>query len=190
MSTAFETRELLPEDLLTMSDGNSFELVDGELVEMNMGATSSWVAGNLHVDLSLFVRQHDLGWVFPEGTSYQCYRDAPRKVRRPDVSFIRRGRLADEQIPDGHITIPPDLAVEVVSPRDTAYELEAKVGEYLNAGVRQVWVVQPDERSVYVYRADGSTVRMHRAGELDGGDVLPGFRCSLERLFPPVSVQT
>jgi Uma2 family endonuclease len=190
MSTAFETRELLPEDLLTMPDGSSFELVDGNLVELNMSTTSSWVAGNLLVELSLFVRQHDLGWVFPEGTSYQCYRDAPRKVRRPDDSFIRKGRFSNEQLPDGHITISPDLAVEVVSPHDAVYELEVKVREYLNTGVRLVWVLHPENRSAYVHRADGTTSWLSPASELDGEDVLPGFRCPLERLFPPVSVQT
>ncbi|HEU4754238.1 MAG TPA: Uma2 family endonuclease, partial [Armatimonadota bacterium] len=109
----------------------------------------------------------------------------PRDVRRPDVSFIARGRLPGEQLPKGHATVAPDLAVEVISPNDLFYEVEAKIGEYLEAGVRVVWIVNPQERSLHVYQGDGSTARLQETDTVSGEDVLPGFTCEVGSLFPP-----
>ena len=135
--------QFTPEDLLAMPDGDRYELVDGQLVERTMGALSTYIAGELFLLLGAFCKGHCLGWVFPGECSYQCFPDAPKKVRKPDVSFIRRGRLPGERIPEGHVPIPPDLAAEVISPNDLAYETDKKVEEYLGAGVRLVWVVNP-----------------------------------------------
>ena len=132
---------------------------------------------------------HKLGWVFPADNSYQCFPDAPDKVRRPDVSFIVLGRLPAEQLPEGHITIAPDLAVEVVSPNDRAYDIDHKVEEYISAGVRLVWVISPAGRTVRVHRADGTVALLGQKDELDGEDVLPGFSCAVCELFPPAGEQ-
>ena len=72
------------------------------------------------------------------------------KVRKPDVSLIRSGRLVDDKTPQGHCPIPPDLAVEVVSPGDLVYELEEKVAEYQKVGVPLIWVVQPLRRFAFI----------------------------------------
>ena len=85
-----------------------------------------------------------------------CFPDAPAKVRKPDASFIRRGRLPGEALPDGFCPIPPDVAAEVVSPNDLAYEVDEKVGEWLRAGVRLVWVINPRARIVAVHRRSTS----------------------------------
>ncbi|HTE19506.1 MAG TPA: Uma2 family endonuclease, partial [Armatimonadota bacterium] len=164
--------------------------VDGELVEQDMGAQSSWIAGEILRTVGNFCSRHNLGWVFNADCGYQCFPDARDKVRRPDVSFIARGRLPEDRIPDGHVPVPPDLAVEVVSPHDRFYEVERKVGEYLRAGVRLVWVVNPHERTVQVYRHDDSVSRLSETGELDGEGVLPGFRCPVRELFPPQAQAT
>src|SRR5947209_18492290 len=82
-----------PEDLLTMPDADAYELVDGYLVERKMGAWASYVAGEVYGILRDHNRAHRLGWVFPEGTSYQCFPDNPDKVRRADASFILLNRL-------------------------------------------------------------------------------------------------
>jgi Uma2 family endonuclease len=115
--------------------------------------------------------------------SYQCFPDRPRLVRKPDVSFICLGRLPEEREPEGHVRIPPDLAIEVLSPNDLDYETDEKVAEYLAAGVRLVWVINPEYRTVLVYRADRSIAGAWEEGELDGEDVLPGFKCPARNLF-------
>jgi Uma2 family endonuclease len=184
MSTADVQTGHTPEDLLTMPDAVSCELVDGELVERNMGAVSSWVAARVLALLSVVVERDSLGWLLGADGSYQCFGDDESRVRKPDVSFICRGRLPNETLPQGHVRIAPDLAVEVVSPNDRYYEVQAKVVEYLTAGVRQVWVIDPDNRTVTVRVLDvDQPTELREHDELTGGDVLPGFRCLVADLF-------
>jgi Uma2 family endonuclease len=183
MST-IETRPLItPDELLEMPDGDLYELVDGHLVERDMGFESSYIGARLARLIGNFCEDHPLGWVLGADCSYQCYPDRPKLVRKPDVSFIRLGRLPGEKPYEGHCLIPPDLAVEVVSPRDLFYEVSQKVEEYLGAGVRLVWVVDPEVQTVLIYRADGSIAGLRADGELDGEDVIPGFRCRVGSLF-------
>jgi Uma2 family endonuclease len=181
-STATQTL-YTPEDLLTMPDGDRYELVDGRLVEHDMGARASYVGGELFYRIQGHCRANNLGWAFPADTTYQCFPSKPNQVRKPDVSFIQRGRLPGEEVPEGHIRITPDLAVEVVSPKDTYYEVEEKVAEYLKAGIRLVWVVNPPLRKVRVHRANGTVADIGEEGDLDGEDVLPGFHCGVAELF-------
>jgi Uma2 family endonuclease len=174
-----------PEELLRLPDGGKgFELVDGRLVEKNMGGFASYVALRLGSRLVQFGEDRGLGCAFDSEGSYQCFPDAPRKVRKPDLSFIRRGRLPDEVIPSGHIKIPPDLAVEVVSPNDTAYEVDGKVVEYLGAGVPLVWVVYPETRSIHVYRSDGTASRLGENENLTAPELMPDFSVRVGDLFP------
>jgi Uma2 family endonuclease len=184
MSTATE-QTYTPEDLLTMPDGDRYELVDGHLVERNMSRISSWVEGEIHHHLTGFVRERKLGWVWISSMGYVCFPDSPKKVRFPDVSFVRKERLPDALTTDGgYIYIPPDLAVEVVSPNDEAREVEIKVVEYLGVGVPLLWVIFPESRTAYLHRRDGSVVRLREDDELTGENVLPGFRCRLGDIFP------
>ena len=171
-----------PEDLLSMPDGKNYELVDGRLEERDMGAESSWIEGWIYFQLMMFCEEHRLGRVWPSSNGYQCFPHAPGRVRRPDVSFIRAGRLPGDELPKGHVRIAPDLAVEVVSPRDLALELDEKLEDYQKAGVRLVWVVYPESRTVTIYRADGSVSRLHQDDVLSGEDVIPGFRCEVRSL--------
>jgi Uma2 family endonuclease len=179
-----------PEDLLELQDDRLYELVDGELVEKDMGAESSWIGGQLFGRLLAFNVAANLGWFFGADASYRCFLDDRSRVRLPDLSFIRYGRLEGERVPKGHITVPPDLAVEVVSPNDLYSEVTAKVREYLTAGVRLVWVVDPETRAVVVHRADGSVEIVSEDGELSGEDVLPGFSCRVGELFSPRVAET
>jgi Uma2 family endonuclease len=171
------------DDLLTLPEGDRFELVDGRLVEKDMGARSSHVGGELAYLLKVFNHTNPVGWVLPADASYQFLPDRPNLVRKPDVSFIRLGRLANEELPTGHIRLAPDLAVEVVSPNDLYYEVEEKVREYRQAGVRLVWIVTPPSRSVLVRRLDGTIAEVHEGDELSGEDVVPGFRCRVADIF-------
>lgn len=185
-----EQQIFTPEDLLKMPDGKHFELVDGELVEKEMSIVSGWVTSQIAGSLNAYVRANHLGLVITEVGSYRCFPDKPDQVRRPDVAFVARGRLSPDQFQEGHCPIAPDLVVEVVSPNDLYYEVDHKVTEYLNAGVRLVWVFNPNERNVRVFAADGSVQQKGESDELDGGDVVPGFRVPVRELFPPADLGT
>jgi Uma2 family endonuclease len=184
VSTAEQTT-FTAADLLAMPDGDRFELVDGKLVERDMGMESSVVAGRVFLRIGAFVEQHHLGWAAPEGTAYQCFEDDRERVRKPDASFVARGRFPNDTPPRGHCRIAPDLAVEVVSPNDSYYDVEHKVQEYLAAGVKQVWVVNPDRRNVRIHRLDGTTTDLDENDEITGEDVLPGFTCRVGEFFLP-----
>lgn len=173
-----------PEDLLAMPESKGYELVRGSLVELNVGALSSWIGANLARLLGNFVATQQLGWVWGAETGYQCFPDDPNRVRKPDASFIHKGRLPGGRIPEGFIRIVPDLAVEVISPNDSAYEVDTKIVEYLHAGVRLVWIVNPETRTIRIHRADGTIGWLTESDELSGEDVLPGFRCRVVELFP------
>jgi Uma2 family endonuclease len=186
MNTLLKAPPYTAEDLLTMPDGDRFELVDGNLVERKMSLWSSYIAGRLYYLLEAFAESQKPGWVLPEGTSYQCFPGQPLKVRKPDTSFIRFERLTAEQAQsEGHVKIHPDVAAEVVSPNDLYYEVEEKVGEWAQAGVSLIWVINPRTRTVTVRRADGTVTLLLESQELSGEGVIPGFRCQVRELFLP-----
>jgi Uma2 family endonuclease len=186
MSTAVATRarRYTPEDLLAMPDGEGYELVNGRLVKRKMGAESSLVGGKLYLRLTLFCEGHDRGTVWPADNGYQCFPHAPGLVRRPDVSFVKKGRLPGDVPPKGWIRIPPDLAVEVISPNDLVGELEEKLDDYHKAGVPLVWVIYPEQRKARVFRLDGTDAVLSEDDELSGEDAIPGFRCPLREILP------
>lgn len=183
MSTVLGKQQVTPAELLTMPDARRFELVDGELVERTMSFHSGWVTSLLNEKLTAYVRANQLGAASSEA-SYQCFAEDPDRVRRPDISFIERSRLMPSLM-SGHVPIPPDLAIEVASDNDTLFAVRRKIGEYLRAGVRLVWVVNPEEREVQVFRADGTYSLVHSGDSLDGENVVPGFRCPLAEIFAP-----
>ena len=187
MSTAVatETRRYTPEDLLAMPDEKNYELVNGQLVERKMGAESSRVGTRLCSRLDRLCEEHDRGTVWGADNGYQCFRHAPGLVRRPDVSFVKRGRLPGNISPDGWVKIAPDLAVEVVSPNDSVEELEETLEDYQKAGVPLVWVIYPKRRMARVFHLDGPPVQLKEDDELSGEDVVPGFRCPLREILPP-----
>jgi Uma2 family endonuclease len=107
--------------------------------------------------------------------------DEPPTVRAPDVAFVVQNRLAFD--PDRFAPLAPDLAVEIVSPSNTLSEIHAKVTDYLEFGTRLVWVVEPRTRSVTIYRSREEIRLLAGDEEIDGEDVLPGFRTSLPEFF-------
>lgn len=176
---------ITPEDLLRMPDeGRGYELVDGELKELNVSYLSSFVAGRAFARINMYVEQGNSGWVSPEGTSFQCFPDDPNKVRRADTAFHRLDRLTTEQArSEGHCTVVPDLVVEVVSPNDLAYEVNAKRIEWLDAGAKLVWVIHPEQQTIHAYHADGTVRLFTRNDTLTGEPVLPDFRVAVADLF-------
>ncbi|MGL6096353.1 MAG: Uma2 family endonuclease, partial [Fimbriiglobus sp.] len=174
--TAPAAARLTPDDLLLMgSEGKGFELVDGQLKEVPVSFLSSYVAGRAFRYLDRHVEAGGLGWVVPEGTSFRCFPDDPGRVRRADTAFFALDRVTVAQATtEGHFPIAPDLVVEVVSPHDLAYDLNRKVEDWLRAGTRLVWVIDPDARLVFGHRPDGVDIR-READSLTGEPVLPGF---------------
>jgi Uma2 family endonuclease len=184
MHSSVVSQRYTPEDLLAMPDGHRFDLVDGRLVERHMGAESSWIALQINRRLCNYAETSQYGLVLGPDCGYQIFPDEPNRVRFPDGSFIRSGRLPNDALPRGHIRVVPDLILEVVSPNDLAWEVDVKVTEYLQAGVRLVWVFYPDTRTVSVYRADGQAARLGVGETLSGAEVLPGFTCPVADVFP------
>jgi Uma2 family endonuclease len=132
----------------------------------------------------VFCREHDLGKVWPADNGFQCFPHAPGLVRKPDVSFVKKGRLPGDVSPDDWVKIAPDLAVEVVSPGDTIEEFDEKLDDYHRAGIPLVWVIYPKRRKARVIHLDGPDVVLGEDDELSGEDVIPGFRCPLRAILP------
>ena len=177
------------EDLWELSHSPEYadkrlELVEGELVIMSpAGGKHGGTAheGGRHV--GNFVDEHQLGYVTAAETGYILFKNPNGKdtVRAPDVGFISHDRLPNG-LPDGYIDSAPDLAIEVVSPNDSATEVHDKVTEYLKYGTRFVWVFYPKSKSAVAHTLNGSTT-LTIDDELDGGDVLPGFKLPLRKIF-------
>lgn len=179
---ASSLRSATEDDLRERSrSGARCELVDGRIVEMSpAGGRHGQVCARILARLVAHAEENDLGAVFDSSTGFRLPNG---NVRAPDVAFVVRGRLAGETAPAGFIALAPDLAVEVRSPDDSPRELLDKVGEYLAAGTRLVWLADPASRTLVVYRSLQDVTSHAGADAVDGGEVLPGFRCPLSRLF-------
>ena len=158
------------------------ELVRGVLVVREpAGYRHGDIAARLLLAIGSYVVERSLGRVFAAETGFTIARK-PDTVRAPDVAFISTARLPDPP-PHGFAELAPDLAVEVLSPDDRPAEVLEKVADWLRAGTALVWVVDPVRETTRVYRADGTASLLHADDELEGEDVLAGFRYSLGRLF-------
>jgi Uma2 family endonuclease len=163
-------------------DGSRQELVRGVIETMPPpGGIHGACCSRVALRLGNFVEERGLGHVFINDTGFVSERN-PDTVRGPDVSFWSKERLP--VVPEGYIEIPPDLATEVVSPSDHFSRIWKKVREYLDKGVRLIWVIDPFDRSVTVYRALKDLDILTETETLDGNDVVPGFSCRVAVLFP------
>jgi Uma2 family endonuclease len=186
MSTIEARQEISPEQFLALPDTARFELIDGNLVERNVSVLSSLVENLVALRLTAFTTNSQAGWVWGSSLGYQCFPQSPNKIRRPDVSFVRRDRLAAANLEDGFLKIRPDIVVEVVSPNDVKYEVDEKIEEYLSVGIPLVWIVNPETRIVEIHRRDGTVTKLHASDEISGDDVLPGFQCPVADFFPAI----
>jgi Uma2 family endonuclease len=130
-----------------------------------------------------YARERGLGIVVTE-TGFLLSVEPPT-VRGPDLAFLARESLPQELPSEGFWRVAPDLAIEVVSPSNTAAEIRGKVLEYLACGSRLVWVVDPATRSASAYRSRRDIALLTVDDDLEGGDVLPGFRLPIAELFDP-----
>lgn len=175
------TRVWTDDELMQLpDDGRKYELVDGELVVSPAGGRHGRTVVKLTVRLGSFVAEHGLGEVFDSSTGYRL---PGGNLRSPDLSFVAAARLAESGVPKGFLHIPPDLAVEVLSPDDRPRPVMDKVGEYIAAGVRLVWVIDPERETAAAYRSLTEVREIGRAEALQGEDVVPGFLCPLSALF-------
>lgn len=158
-----------------------YELIDGVLLEKDMGAYESYLALLIGTLLNEYVRQHNLGIVLGADGMMELF---PDRIRIPDVSFISADRKPFEAIQKKPVPeLFPDLAVEVVSTGNTRQEMEGKLHDYFNSGTRLVWLVYPKRRTVDVYTRPTAVRTLTEKESLDGGDVLPGFQLDIARLF-------
>ena len=170
------------EQLLETPGLGRCELVRGELIMMTpAGEEHGGIVANLTGHLWSFVRQRKLGKLYGAETGFQIGRE-PDTVRAPDVAFVRAERVPPAPL-RGFFQAPPDLAVEVLSPSDRASEVLDKVHQWLDAGCLAVWVVDPEKRPVSVYGRPDRAITLAAGDELDGADVLPGFRLPVSEIF-------
>src|SRR5262245_54075694 len=167
------------------SDTRHYELDAGELIEMaatgdRHGLVTNWLA----FLITGHVVERDLGEVTAAETGFVLFTNPKTgrdTVRAPDVASISKARLIPTT--GKFFRLAPDLAVEVVSPGDSARYIRRKVEQYLRAGTRLVWIVYPDDKLVDVYQP-GQDVKTYRPGDtLDGGDVLIGFQLAVSAIF-------
>lgn len=171
------------EELLVLDlPGKSTELVRGHLIVREPPSTYHGViAAKVTYILGAFVYPNALGSLIGQDTGFKIAAD-PDTVRAPDVAFVSSARTSAIG-PRGYAALAPDLVVEIVSPGDRRGELLAKVGDWLDAGVRLVWVIDPGRREAHVHRRDGGVAVVTAVDSIDGEDVLPGFSCQLSELL-------
>ena len=187
-TTTTEPRLLTAEDLLRLySEGVRGELIRGVLCEtMPTGELHGKIVTRLVGALFSFVEPRGVGTLFASDSGVWLERD-PDTVREPDVAFTSVERLPLDAWNTGYSELPPDLVVEIASPSDSRREVHDKARMWLSHGVRLVWVVHPETRTVDVYRPDGGAATIAEQDTLDGLDVLPGFTCAVRAIFgsPP-----
>lgn len=170
------------EELLLMPEGTHGEIVAGVYVPMTGGGGAHGsVIARITVALGSFVYARNMGEVFGTETTFRLTR-GPETTRCPDVAFVRAERLP-LGVPSGVFEGAPDLAVEVLSPSNTAAEMGRKLAEYFRHGARQVWMVDPETRTVAAHTAGGLPRFLEGGGVLDGGDLLPEFSTPIAAFF-------
>jgi Uma2 family endonuclease len=171
------------EDLEQMEGEVPYELIRGVLHDVApCSMKPSVIAARVLLRVGVYVEQHDLGYFTGSDGGFVLSRD-PDTMVAPDVGFIRAERLSNGIDFSGFCPIPPDFAVEVMSPSDRPRDVKEKIDLYLKAGVPLVWWVKPEERGVTVYRSGQQPRNYHAGDELDGEPVLPGFRLAVRDVF-------
>lgn len=171
------------DEMLDLEQGDhSYELVDGRLEELNVGVPAAYVAQRVCVLLGNHCGLPPIAYVLTEN-GFACFSGRKGRMRKPDVSVILVERLTAAEIAAGFTPVRPDIAIEVISPKDQVVQLEVKLDDYRSAGIPLVWLVYPSLRRVHVLPIGGPTVTLGPDDELTGGAVLPDFRCKVSDLF-------
>jgi Uma2 family endonuclease len=164
------------------NDDYHYELVEGRVVRVSPpGSRHAVLATRIASLLHYHVTTHRLGAVMTSGGVKLAAN--PDTVREPDIAFVRQDQIPETGVPDGFWPGAPDLAVEIRSPGDRLSEIRAKVNDYLARGVRLVWVVDPKKETVTAHDPQSAPVTLGGDDILNAGDVVPGFSCSVSRIF-------
>ncbi len=179
-STALMTAE----ELLQLPRGHfRAELINGELITMPLsGAPHGRITARLTGSLVQFVFERDLGDIFGSDTGFKLTSN-PDTVLGPDIAFVSKQRLEEMGELKGFFLDPPDLAVKVLSPGDRPGKVKTKISRWLGFGAKQVWIVDPNFRTITIYRSLTDTTTFSGDAHVEADDILPGFRVSLERIF-------
>ncbi|MBW4444532.1 MAG: Uma2 family endonuclease [Plectolyngbya sp. WJT66-NPBG17] len=179
--------EITDEELMQMSSKNPelrFERnADGSLLTM---PPTGGISGDREAAAISFLYVHvhgqELGNVFSSSTGFRLANTA---VRSPDAAFVAKGRLPQDwdQQEDKFIAIAPDFVIEIRSKTDSLEGLKEKMQEYIENGVRLGWMIDRKNKTVFVYRADGSITQYPETATLSGEDVVPGFTLALKVLL-------
>jgi len=170
-------------DLPHLQDVAGVEFVNGQILEKPVSIDSSEIELIVGSLLRVAAAKTGNARVFPSSMGFQCFPDDPAKFRKPDVSVVRSQRMAGIDPRSGFLRIPPDLAVEVLSPNDLAYDISEKVEDYLQNGFDLIWVIDPATRTVMVRTSQGA-VFLHEQDEITAAPI-PEFRCRVAEFFPP-----
>jgi Uma2 family endonuclease len=161
--------------------GPTCELIDGVLVEKPMGTRESLLAMEIAGRIHDHIQPHDLGVILGEAG---FIRVGPEQLRAPDVTFIPWSAFPDDELPDDAFwSVSPGLVVEVLSPTNTTPEIDRKLAELFGVGCKLAWVIDPETQTAKVYTSAKRFKELDKAGTLDGGRVLPGFKLPLADLF-------
>ena len=160
------------------SDLEGYEYIKGELILMPPTSVEHGdISADLFWFLNLHVRKNKLGRVYMPDTGFRI----GEQVLMPDIAFVPADKRPTDR--SKAFLIPPDLAVEVVSPTDVLYRVEEKVFAYLEAGTQLVWVLKPRSKTVTVYRSETDITLLTRNDTLTGENVIEGFSCQVSELF-------
>lgn len=161
-----------------------FEIIDGQLEEKEMaGALHGGVTARLLVKLGNYLETEGVGDLYTPDTTFKI----GKNERLPDIGFVSSDRVPEDGEPIGIWEIAPDLAIEVVSPNDVWGKVDRKVEDYFRAGVREVWLVSPENKKIVIYHSPTHTTILTENDELTSETLLPGFRCQVGELFQPFS---
>jgi Uma2 family endonuclease len=165
---------------IALDPDKEYEIIHGSPEEKEMGsARHGGIGARLIARLSWHVEDRNLGGVYGPDTTYLV----GGNDRLPDVSFVSASRIPEDGEPEGKWLVAPDLAVEIISPTDLYEKVVGKVEDYLKAGVKQVWLISPEHRTVTIYSSLTQTVILTDGDDLPGGDVVPDFTCRVAELF-------
>ena len=160
------------------NDVPGYEYAEGKLIPMPPATRRP---GKISISiiryLDRYVYENRLGELYTAETAFQV----GKRVMKPDVAFVSTDHLDVDE--DEKFPIPPDLAIEVVSPTDVHYRIVRKALDYLDAGTRLVWVLDPVAETVTVYRSKSDIELLTHEATLTGEEVVPGFTCPVENLF-------
>ena len=180
---ATTTHLMTADELLAMGSDAPFELWEGVLKEVSPSSVKTGlIRTRLLTAINLHVETHGLGYVTDSETGF-ILSSNPHTVVAPDIGFFRPDRYPADYPERGFYPMPPDLAVEVISPTDERANIEKKQQLYAQAGVPLVWWVDPEARTVTVHRPGQQPEILDELGSLDGGAALPGFSLSVARIF-------